>query len=162
MSVMAERRQRVRFIEPYVQVGQMAMIRRDRVAELGRPTDLHRPGVRVGFVSGTTGEQFVRDSLHQAEPVPLGSVAEGEQRLRAGEIDYFVHDAPTAWRLGADLTEEELMGLYKPLTEEWLAWAVRRDDVELAKRLDDLVSRWRQDGTIARVLDAWVPVRIVQ
>jgi len=54
------------------------------------------------------------------------------------------------------------MALYRPLTEEWLAWAVRRDDGELAARLDALARAWRADGTAERVVSAWVPVRIVQ
>ena len=162
MSITEERSRRVRFVEPYAQVGQMAMIRRDRVAKLGPPEALRRAGARVGFVAGTTGEDFVRRRLLRADPVPMDSVSLGERELRAGSIDYFVHDAPTAWRLGLDPTDTELMALYRPLTEEWLAWAVRRDDSELAARLDGLVRAWRADGTAERVVDAWIPVRISQ
>lgn len=162
MSITAERSRRARFIEPYAQVGQMAILRRDRVAELGRASDLHREGVRVGFVTGTTGERYVRQHLTRSRPVPFATVAQAEAALRSGDIDYLVHDAPTAWRLGMDVFDAELMGLYRPLTEEWLAWAVRPGDEDLARDLDALVRRWRADGTIERVISAWVPVRIIQ
>jgi ABC-type amino acid transport substrate-binding protein len=162
MSVTAERGRRVRFIEPYAQVGQMAMIRRDRVVALGPPEALRRAGARVGFVSGTTGEAFVRSRLIRAVQVPIDSVTEAENELRSGRIDYFIHDAPTAWRLGLDPTDTELMALYRPLTEEWLAWAVRSHDRELAARLDALVRAWQADGTAERIVDAWIPVRIRQ
>jgi ABC-type amino acid transport substrate-binding protein len=162
MSITAERGRRVRFIEPHTRVGQMAILRRDRVAELGRASDLHREGVRVGFVAGTTGESYVRQHLTRARKFPFETVAEAEDVLRSGDIDYLVHDAPTAWRLGMDLLDAELIGLYRPLTEEWLAWAVRSEDAELASALDALVRRWRADGTVERVVNAWVPVRIIQ
>ncbi|MGH0037047.1 MAG: transporter substrate-binding domain-containing protein [Myxococcota bacterium] len=162
MSVTAERSRRVRFIEPYSRVGQMAILRRDRIAELGRPGDLARAGARVAFVEGTTGAIYVRGHLSRAQWVPFASVAEAEAELRAGSIDYLVHDAPTAWRLGMDLRDGELIGLYRPLTEEWLAWAVRPGDDALARSLDALSRRWRGDGSIDRVVNAWVPVRITQ
>jgi polar amino acid transport system substrate-binding protein len=162
MSVTPERSRRVRFIEPYVRVGQMAILRRDRVADLGRPGDLQRPGVRVGVVAGTTGESYATDRLPRAQKRAFESIVLAEDALRAGRIDYLIHDAPTAWRLGMDLRDGELIGLYRPLTEEWLAWAVRPDDAELARRLDALADRWRADGTVDRVLNAWVPVRIIQ
>ncbi len=162
LSITPERRRRVRFIEPYVRVGQMAMIRRSRVPTLGPPSQLRRAGMRVGFVAGTTGETLVRGSLREARPVALDSVAAAEQALREGRIDFFIHDAPTAWRLGMDLQERDLMGLYRPLTEEWLAWAVRPGDRDLALRLDALARRWRVDGSVERILNTWVPVRITQ
>ena len=162
MSITSERRERVRFVLPYTRVGQMVVLRRDRIDDLGHPRHLRRAGLRMGFVSGTTGEIFVRERLPEAHGVPFSLVADAEFELRRGTIDYLVHDAPTAWRLGMDLQDEELIAIYRPLTEEWLAWAVRPGDEELATALDELATRWSQDGTIERVISAWVPVRIVQ
>jgi polar amino acid transport system substrate-binding protein len=162
MSITPERRTRVRFVEPYAPVGQMAIVRRDRLHHLGAMRKLPSPGTRVGFVRGTTGEAYVRGTLGRAVLVPLESVEAGEQAVRQGAVDYFIHDAPTIWRLGTDPTDDVLFGLYHPLTDEQLAWAVALDDEELAERLDALVREWTASGEIGAILTRWVPVRVTQ
>lgn len=162
LSVTPAREQRIRFIEPYADVGQMAILRRDRVVELGRVEDLKAPGRHVGFVRGTTGGQYVKGVLSSSVPYPYGSVPEGLDAVRSGAIDYFVHDAPTAWRIGMDPTEKVLFAIYRPLTRERLAWAVRKDDTGLANQLDALVAAWKKNGEIDAVLTRWVPVRVTQ
>jgi polar amino acid transport system substrate-binding protein len=162
MSVTSERSARVRFVESYADVGQMALLRRDDLRRLGGDMALRRRGSRVGFVRGTTGEAYVRGQLPAAIPVTFETLEGAERALRAGEVDYFVHDAPTAWRLGMNPNDQELVGLFGPLTHEELAWAVRKDDEELGERLDALVSEWKQRGEIERILYRWVPVRVTQ
>ena len=55
-----------------------------------------------------------------------------------------------------------LFGLYHPLTDEQLAWAVALDDEELAEQLDALVREWTASGEIRAILTRWVPVRVTQ
>jgi ABC-type amino acid transport substrate-binding protein len=162
LSMTTERQQRVRFIEPYLEVGQMAILRRDQVAKLGRVSELERAGRRVGFVGGTTGELYVRRALTSSVPISFSSVEEGKQAVRNGSIGYFVHDAPTAWRLGMDSDERDLLGLFRPLTREYLAWAVQKDDAGLANQLDALVRSWKTQGEIHPIVTKWVPVRVTQ
>jgi ABC-type amino acid transport substrate-binding protein len=140
----------------------MAILHRDRIAQLGRVSELARADRRVGFVGGTTGEQYVREALTASLPFSFGSVGEGKQAVRDGLIDYFIHDAPTAWRLSMDSYQTDLLGLYKPLTQEYLAWAVRKNDTELKNRLDALVRRWKTEGVIHPIVSKWVPVRVTQ
>ena len=85
----------------------------------------------------------------------------GVAALREGRIDYFVHDAPTIWRIvgGLKSDEDELTGLYRPLTDERLAWAVRPDDEALRSQLNALVQRWREEALVDITLDQWIPVR---
>ena len=162
MSITPERRTRVRFVESYAPVGQMALVHRDQLGRLGGIGKLGSSGTRVGFVRGTTGEAYVRGTLVGAIPVPLESVAAGEQAVRERAVDYFIHDAPTIWRLGMEPTDGELFGLYHSLTDERLAWAVALDDEELAERLDALVRQWTASGEIDAILTRWVPVRVTQ
>jgi polar amino acid transport system substrate-binding protein len=51
------------------------------------------------------------------------------------------------------------MGRYQPLTDEHLAWAVRKDDTALRDRLNAELTKWKQDGELESVLDHWIPVR---
>jgi ABC-type amino acid transport substrate-binding protein len=142
----------------------------ERVArELGRPLalerirfeEMNRPESRVGFRTATTAEGFVRASLPRARAVGFDTIEAAVAALRSGEIDCFVHDAPAIWRIvgGFASDERQLTGLYRPLTDERLAWAVRPDDAELAGRLDALLARWERDRVVEEILDVWIPVR---
>jgi polar amino acid transport system substrate-binding protein len=160
LSVTDERKASVRFTKPYLRVGQMALVRKADLVRAADPARMSAQGTRIGVKRGTTGEDFARASLGQATIVVFDAVAEGTGALRAGKVDYFVHDAPTIWRLtGRQATRDEaLAGLYRPLTEEYLAWAVRKEDASLAERLDAALSRLEQEGKLQEVLDRWIPV----
>jgi ABC-type amino acid transport substrate-binding protein len=162
MSVTPERSQVVSFTEPYLRVGQMAVIRTRDIARLATPNALFAHAWRVGFVSGTTGALFAQQTLSLSELVGFKSVDAGVEALRAGRIDYFLHDAPTIWRLTNDpfSAEQGLLGLYTPLTEEYLAWAVRPADEELRQRLNAQIRRWEQNGVLETILSHWIRVRI--
>jgi polar amino acid transport system substrate-binding protein len=160
LSVTDERRERVRFTQPYMQVGQLALIRTSDIMRFGRIELLRRPGTRVGYQRGTTGERYVATHLTRARSFGFDDVESGIRSLRAGRIDYFVHDAPTVWRLAGDPRTRDLQGLYHPLTEEHLAWAVRPDDLQLLARLDATLATLKREGLIEPIIDRWIPVRV--
>ena len=160
LSVTEERRERVRFSEPFMQVGQLALIRSADIVRFGRTELLRRPGARIGYQRGTTGERYVATQLTRARSFGFEDVEAGIRSLRAGRIDYFVHDAPTVWRLAGDPRTRDLQGLYHPLTEEHLAWAVRPGDVQLLARLDDVIARLKREGLMEPIIDRWIPVRV--
>ncbi len=164
MSITEDRSALVRFTRPYLQVGQIALIRADEWDRRRGIEAMDRPDSRVGFRTATTSDAFVRARLPHARGVGFDSVEAGVASLRAAEIDYFVHDAPTIWRIvgGFASDERQLIGLYEPLTDEHLAWAVRADDTELAARLDAILAAWQRDGVVEKILDVWIPVRKIE
>jgi polar amino acid transport system substrate-binding protein len=160
MSVTAERAQRVWFVSHYLRVGQMAMFRKADDLWLSSPTLLTMTDRRVGFVDGTTGAAYVHGHLLKARYVPLGSTDAGIQALRAGEIDVFVHDAVTAWRLADDEANALLTSSFSPLTEEYLAWAVRPADKALHRDLEAALERWRRSGRLQELFNTWLKFRV--
>ncbi len=160
LSVTPERAERVRFTEPYMQVGQLALIRSSDIARFGRSHLIRRIGARVGYERGTTGERFVATELTRSINFAFESVDSGIRSLRAGRIDFFVHDAPTVWRLAGDPTSRDLQGLYHPLTDEYLAWAVRPEDTKLLTLLNTTLAHWKRRGLIDTVVARWIPVRV--
>ena len=52
------------------------------------------------------------------------------------------------------------MGLYQPLTEEYLAWAVRKDDGQLRDSLNAELSVLRTGGELQSIIDRWITVRV--
>lgn len=160
MSVTPERSKQVAFIEPYLRVGQMALIRAADLSRFVPTSELLSTSARVGFVERTTGEALVREKFPNAEPKAYPGAPEGVAALRRGEIDVFVHDAPTIWRVSLDPHERELLAIYEPLTEEFLAWAVRPEETDLKAALDGVVRRWKQGGWLDATVNRWIPVRV--
>jgi len=160
MSVTAEREQQVLFVTPYMRVGQLALIRVADLARFGRPESLRTPGTRVGYVRETTGQDFVTQKLPAAESYAFASVEDGVRNLRASRIDFFIHDAPTIWRITLSPLERDLMGLYQFYTEEYLAWAVAPGNTALKQELDQLLDTWKADGKVDRLVNRWIPVRV--
>jgi len=159
MSITEERARRVRFVESYLQVGQMSIIRKADRLQLGSPSLLALTHRRVGFVAGTTGAAYVQERLPQAEPVPLSSTDEGLQALRTGTIDAFIHDAVTAWRVGEHESSDILTASFSPLTEEHLAWAVRQTDEDLHRDLNGVLQRWKRSGYLREMFAKWLSFR---
>jgi ABC-type amino acid transport substrate-binding protein len=160
MSITAARAQRVWFVSHYLRVGQMAMFRKADNLLLSSPTLLTMTQRRVGFVAGTTGAAYVQGHLPKAQYVPLASTDAGLQALRAGEIDVFVHDAVTAWHLADEEANAMLTSSFSPLTEEYLAWAVRHTDEALHRDLEAVLERWRRSGRLQELFNTWLTFRV--
>jgi len=111
-------------------------------------------------VSNTTGEQVAKTIFTRAKLVPQPTVEGAITALRRGAIDVFIHDAPTIWRIGGNPGERELTGLYWPLSEEPLAWAVRKSDVPLQFALTQKVKEWKVSGRLHRIMSQWIVMRI--
>jgi ABC-type amino acid transport substrate-binding protein len=159
MSITEERARRVQFVESYLQVGQMSIIRKADRLQLGSPALLALTRRRVGFVAGTTGAAYVQEHLPQAEHVPLSSTDEGLHALRTGTIDAFIHDAVTAWRVGEQESSDTLTASFSPLTDEHLAWAVRQTDEALYRDLSEVLTRWRRSGYLQEMFGKWLSFR---
>ena len=108
----------------------------------------------------TTGADYVARSLPRSEAFGFDSPDDGVRSLRAKRIDFFIHDAPTIWRIALAPDEDDLIGLFKPLTEEALAWAVARDDATLKAQLDGVIESWSNSNRVKAIVNKWIPVRV--
>ena len=160
MSITDERSQRVDFTQPYLQIGQMAIIRRADIGRLSQPRAMYKAGMRVGVELGTTGEQYVKDYAAEAELKQYQNPREGFSALQQNEIDFFIHDAPTSWKLAQSSNDTDLMALYKPLTNESIAWAVNKNNTQLLNTLNEALETLRAAGTLSKIQYQWIPVKI--
>lgn len=161
VSITERRSERVRFTDPYLRVGQMALVRKKDMTKLNDVAAMNTPQRKIGVEKNTTGEAYAHRHLDKATVVSFDSVDMGIAAVRSGEVDVFIHDAPTVWRVVGRPPKEdpELIGIYKPLTDEYLAWAVRKDDAPtLGALLDAKIDEWTQNGQLQAVIDSWIPV----
>ena len=160
MSITNERANLVSFTDPYVTIGQMALVRSKDSGKFRDVQSFSNINSKVGFVRATTGEMAARTFFRSAVLAPQPSANEGITALRKGEIEVFIHDAPTVWRIGGNPNEKELTGLYWLLTKEPLAWAVRKGDEPLRFALSRTIQQWQVSGFAKQTLTRWVPIRI--
>lgn len=160
LSVTATRSQRVMFAEPYLVIGQMAIMHRDKLGRFSQPWAIYGEGVRVGVEPGTTGASFAERELPDAQISFVADPEQGFAALRADRIDLYVHDAPTSWNLANSLENDDLISLYTPLTQEPLAWAVRIGDNKLLVELNEALDLMRRNGTLSYILNRWIPVQV--
>jgi polar amino acid transport system substrate-binding protein len=145
---------------PLFSTGQMALIRATSISRFGRLVDILTTDARVGYQQGTAGARFVQQSMPQAERVPFVDVADGIAALRTGDIAVFIHAAPTIWAIAADRREEQLLGIFQPLTEERAAWVVRAEDETLRNAIDLVLRQWRDSGRLPRMVNRWIRTRV--
>lgn len=160
MSITSDRGKIIAFTDPYLHIGQMAVTRVDEIQRLGSLTALLNAPLTAGYEPGTTGEAFVKRNMSNAKPTSVPSIEAAIDALRGRQIDVFIHDAPTAWRIGSDPAYHDLIGLYWPLTDEYLGWGVRKSDRDLRLALNEQLTKMKADGRLDRITRKWIKVRV--
>jgi len=160
MRITQERAAQVLFTRPYLEAGQMAIVHRDKVARFAQPWAVYREGVRIGVEPGSPGAAYAEKELTEAHIELYETPEAGFEGLRDGRIDLYIHDAPTSWRLAVTDDNDDVISLYRPLTRELLAWAVRSNDEELAARLNSALDTMERGGTLRYIRNRWIPVTV--
>ena len=166
MTVTKMREMRIAFSVPYYRTGQMAMIRKENQNRF--PTGYYgllgqSPAMHFGVVKGTTGETFVRTYFESAKKVTTYPTSEEAIKalltpLRVNRIDVFIHDAPILLMLLAKQPSAELTVVPSLLTEEDLAWGIRKTDPGLRDAANRFIENLRQSGRLEELTRRWIPL----
>ena len=157
MSVTQLRMLRANFTQPYLKVGQLAIIPTDKSTDFRYPQVVLLISGKVGVERGSTGETFARNNCHEATFKEYSSAGGAVEGLLKGKVDLVITDSPVAWQLAARNEGRGMTVLPWPLTEERLAWAVAKGETELLERINAIHVSWAQDGTIAEIVSRWMP-----
>jgi len=145
ITITPDRAEDVDFTEPYFDADQSLL-----VATASGHADLEdvlAPGddVRIGVVTGTSGERFATDSISGAEIVGYPSAEAVFAAVDAGEVDGVVQDLPiNAYQAEQDPTVE-IVETFP--TDERYGYAVEKGDTELLALLNAGLDRALADGT---------------
>lgn len=160
LSITDERKNQVDFTSPYLEIGQMAIIRLSDAGRLSYPAALQQPDKKIGVEPGTTGETYAINSLNNATVKRYDTPEQAFAALRKGDIDYYIHDAPTSWKLAQSREYNDMMSLYRPLTKEQLAWAVKKGNSSLLAQLNQALETLVDRGTMNLIQNHWIPVKV--
>lgn len=157
MSVTPARRHLVNFSKPYFLTGQMALVRREHKMNyaLGFPTKLKGP---VGVLKATTGEFLVQNDFPKSTVKSFASGEEAAKALIKKKVDVFISDSTLVWHLAGKYSADGLTVVNLPLSEEALAWPVRKTDDALLASVNEFVTAAARDGTFLKVFRRWTAV----
>ncbi|MBR1593113.1 MAG: transporter substrate-binding domain-containing protein [Ruminococcus sp.] len=110
-------------------------------------------GKTIGTQLGTTGFLFAQD-IQDANVEPFSSGSEAIQALKVGDIDAVLIDAETANVLVQN--EQALTILDEPFAVEEYSVAYAKDNEELGQKIDDAISKLKEDGTLEDIKKHWI------
>lgn len=147
----------VEFSPPYLVSGWMLLTRRgeeDRWTTAGR---LQGERIRVAAKKGSDAAEFAKTYLPAAELVAASSGKRGAEKVKAGEADAYLGEAPAvlqAWRESGGTT-----GVAPLLLERWeTGWMYRPGNGAMRKATREAMEEWSQNGTVGVILGRWLPV----
>ncbi len=156
MSITEARKVRINFTDPYFESGLMAAMRVEDASKYSSRESILNSRATVGVIERTTGDVFVQRNLPNARRIAVSRAADGALELKRRVIDIFVHDAPSiVWSVSEN--EADLVAFRERLNTEYLAWGVRREDVEFLSQVNGALRAWKNDGTLNAVLRKWLP-----
>ena len=76
-------------------------------------------------------------------------------RVLKGTADAFVYDFPFNAVFSAMHPSDQLIFLDEPFTKEPIAWAIRKNDPDFMKFLNDFLAQMRADGRFDKIYNKW-------
>lgn len=161
MSITKYREVQIAFSKPYFRTGQMALV--SSANKSIYPSNYYAilgfsPLLKIGVVKATTGENFVRRNFGSAKEIKsFASPQKAVDALLVGNVNMVVHDAPSILVLAAENQARGVSPMTEMLTEEYLAWGIRRGDTELLETANKFIDQIKTDGSIVDMVKRWIP-----
>lgn len=158
MTVTDLRKIRINFTRPYLVTGQSSLVRMDDYSRFSSGlTDLLNPVVTIGTVRGTTGDYLVRQKIGSSTIRRFDKPREGVEALLEEKIDVFVYDMPMNFYFAARYEARGIIPVTVPLSREYIAWGVRREDRELLDTANRFLKEMRDQDRLQAIVRKWIP-----
>ncbi|MGA9534319.1 MAG: transporter substrate-binding domain-containing protein [Desulfobacterales bacterium] len=155
MSVTESRKKNVDFADPFMTVGQTVLLSAKNKKAVTSYKDLNDPKFVVVSKPGTTGEEAVKNMIPKATYETVDTEIDGGMRVLEGTADAFVYDFPFNAVFSAMHPSDQLIFLDTPFTKEPIAWAIRKNDPDFLKWLNNFLKEIKQDGRFEKMYDKW-------
>jgi polar amino acid transport system substrate-binding protein len=155
MSVTESRKKNVDFADPFMTVGQTVLLSAKHKKAVTSYKDLNDPKFVVVSKPGTTGEEAVKNMIPKATYETVDTEIDGGMRVLEGTADAFVYDFPFNAVFSAMHPSDQLIFLDTPFTKEPIAWAIRKNDPDFLKWLNNFLKEIKQDGRFEKMYGKW-------
>ena len=165
MSVTKMRQVRISFSEPYYKTGLMVLFHKNKrrifpERYFARGLEVFYGMGRFGVVKGTTGETFVFENFGDAKKISrFDTFKKAVSALLYNNIDVIIHDGPIILMAASEYDTEGLTTSMVLLTDDYLAWGIRKNDIELLNSANRFIDTCRRDGKLNNIINRWMPSR---
>ena len=157
LSFTRARQLRVAFTAPYLTAGQTVLVRREDANKyaLGFPV---RPEGTIGVLKATTGDFLVQQEFPRSKRKEFKDGQLAAKALMKKQIDLLICDSPVAWWLAGMYEAQGLVVVPILLSEEQIAWAVRKSDAELLASANQTLEKLQREGRSTAILKRWLAI----
>jgi len=158
LTITTLREVRISFSIPYFESGQMALIRRQDAARYSTGLFSIATSSALGAVKDTTGAYYVETQFSSIKRKLYKRPGAAVKDLISKDIDMFIYDGPMILYLASENENNGLTALFTPLTREYLAWGIRKDNVELLESANNFLRTFNEAGKLSKVIKYWIPL----
>jgi len=158
MTITTLREVRIAFSIPYFESGQMALIRIQDAARFSTGLFSLATSSAIGAIKDTTGDYYVETQFSSIKKKLYQNPKAAVKALIKKDIDMFIYDGPMVLYLASENENNGLTALFTPLTREYLAWGVRRDNVALLNSANDYLRSINEEGKLNKMIKYWIPL----
>ena len=116
--------------------------------------------LKIGVVKGTTGETYVLDNFGTAKKIiAFNTSKEAVEALLNNDIDILIHDGPIVLMLASEYDSKGLTTSTSHLTEEYLAWGIRKNDTQLLESANRFIETYKREGKLDSIINRWIPFK---
>jgi polar amino acid transport system substrate-binding protein len=108
---------------------------------------------RIGVMTGSTGEALAREMYPEADVKSFDDIMDAVSAIKAQQLDAIMTTFPAALQVSKH--NADLYLLPDRLSHEETAVAMRRDDPELLRAVDQVIASLEADGTLASMKQRW-------
>ena len=155
VSITDERKQNNEFSEPYYEISQSLLVRKDEAAKYKDLPDLK--GKVVGVQSETTGQEFAESQAQSAgySVKEFTGADELITALRSGQVDGVVQDFPVNSYFAKKGGELALAKKFDGEGEEY-GFVIRKGNTELVTVVNEGLEHLRDEGTYDEILSRYI------
>lgn len=157
MTITQEREEIIAFSVPYLEYGQMALVRNEDKVRFSAIKNILSTRAQTGVIADTTGEQFVDNHFTRAKPIVYDTPEKATDGLVRSQVDLFIYDSPVILWIASQRAGDEIVAVPQHLTLEYLGWGVRKDDSKLLRQLDAALAELDKSGELERTIAHWLP-----
>jgi len=148
-----ERRQSIDFSDPYVKTGLSILAGKN--SPVRAPGDLRAPSRKVAVRIGTTGEQWCRKELPDAQLTSLDTDAACVLEVVNGTVDAWVYDQVSVMNFHA-AHPNATRALLQPLREEVWAVGLKKGRNDLKAQVNQALKTMREQGAFTKLADEFL------
>ncbi len=158
MTITKQRSYLVDFAKPYLRSGQIMLVRMDDMQRFSTGVEsLLNTNYRIGTVANTVSDYFITATINNANETPFKTSEQAVTALIKQEIDAFVYDAPIICYLAARHQKDKLVPILTMATEEYIGWAVRKNEKVLLEQVNNFIDSLEKSGSLRDEISYWIP-----